>query len=65
MLLPVLVISLLLIFKAIIIVKQKTAVIIQRFGKYIDHKEAGINFIIPFIDQKAGIVNLKVQQLDN
>ena len=64
MLLPILVISLLLIFKAIIIVKQKTAVIIQRFGKYVDHKEAGINFIIPFIDQKAGIVNLKVQQLD-
>ena len=64
MLLPILVIFLLLIFKAIIIVKQKTAVIIQRFGKYVDHKEAGINFIIPFIDQKAGIVNLKVQQLD-
>lgn len=48
---------------AFFIVKQKTAVIIERFGKF--HKVAlsGINFKIPIIDNKAGTVNLRVMEL--
>lgn len=44
-------------------VKQKTAVIIERLGKYLRVAKAGLHFRIPIIDKKAGIVNLKVMEL--
>ena len=46
------------------VVKQQTAVIIQRFGKFEKVATAGIHIKIPFIDAIAGRINLKVQQLD-
>ncbi len=45
-------------------VKQQTAVIIQRFGKFHSVRQAGLQFKIPFIDTIAGRISLKVQQLD-
>lgn len=48
---------------AFFIVKQKTAVIIERFGKFQRVAKAGFNFKIPIIDRKAGVVNLKVMEL--
>ncbi len=54
----------LLLFKAIIIVEQKTYYVIQRLGKFNKMAGAGLGFIIPFIDSKAGVVNMRVQQLD-
>ena len=45
------------------IVKQKTAVIIERFGKFQTVASAGFNIKIPIIDRKAGVVNLKVMEL--
>ena len=59
-----LVILVILIIKAIIIVDEKTIVVIQRLGKFNRMAGPGINFIIPFIDSKVGILNLRVQQLD-
>lgn len=47
-----------------VIVKQQTAAVIQRLGRFDKVAYAGFNFKIPFIDQVAGRVNLKVQQLD-
>jgi len=46
------------------IVKQQTAVIIERFGKFNSIRHAGLNFKIPFIDRIAGRISLKIQQLD-
>lgn len=54
----------LIILNGLFIVKQQTAAIIERFGKFVKISKPGINFKIPVFDQIAGRVNLKVQQLD-
>ncbi|MES2575946.1 MAG: SPFH domain-containing protein [Bacteroidota bacterium] len=45
-------------------VKQQTAVIIERFGKFLSVRNSGLQLKIPLIDRIAGRVNLKIQQLD-
>lgn len=45
-------------------VKQQTAAIIERFGKFNKVSRAGLNIKIPLIDQIAGRISLRVQQLD-
>lgn len=45
-------------------VKQQTAAIIERFGKYIGTRQSGLQFKIPVVDKIAGRINLKIQQLD-
>ena len=54
----------LLIFKTILIVREASAAVIERFGKFQSIRFSGLSVIIPFIDSKASIVNLRVQQLD-
>lgn len=64
-LLPVLgVILLLILFSGIFIVRQQTSAIIERFGKFTSIRSSGLQLKIPVIDQVAGRINLKVQQLD-
>ncbi len=48
----------------IFVVKQQTAVIIERLGKFLGIRTAGLHFKIPFIDKRAGAMNLRIQQLD-
>lgn len=55
---------LIVILNGLFIVKQQSAAIIERFGKFVQIAKPGINFKIPMIDKVAGRVNLKVQQLD-
>ncbi|QQS19653.1 SPFH domain-containing protein [Candidatus Saccharibacteria bacterium] len=45
-------------------VKQQTIAIVERFGRFKKASKAGLNIKIPLIDQIAGRVNLRVQQLD-
>lgn len=45
-------------------VRQQTAGIIERFGKFKRIASAGLNFKIPFIDRVVGRVSLRVSQLD-
>jgi len=45
-------------------VKQQTNVIIERFGKFKRIAAPGLRVKIPIIDKKAGIVDLRIQQLD-
>lgn len=45
-------------------VKQQTAVIIERFGKFLSVRNSGLQLKIPIIDRIAGRVSLKIQQLD-
>jgi regulator of protease activity HflC (stomatin/prohibitin superfamily) len=49
---------------ALFTVKQQTALVIQRFGKFARTAKPGLNIKIPFIEMIAGHVNLRVQQLD-
>ena len=46
------------------IVKQQTAVIVERLGKFHSVRNSGFQLKIPFIDQIAGRMSLKIQQLD-
>jgi regulator of protease activity HflC (stomatin/prohibitin superfamily) len=55
---------LLLLFKAFIIVREASAVVIERLGKFHRIVEPGFTLVIPFIDRKAAVINLRVQQLD-
>jgi regulator of protease activity HflC (stomatin/prohibitin superfamily) len=57
-------IAVLLLIKSVIIVTEQTAVVIERFGKFIRIADSGISLIIPFIDRKASVINLRLQQLD-
>lgn len=45
-------------------VPQNRAYIVERFGKYHSTKEAGLNFVIPFIDRIAADRSLKEQAVD-
>ena len=62
--LPIIFIVLFLIFAGLFIVKQQTAVIIERFGKFNGVRHAGLNFKIPLIDRIATRMSLRIQQLD-
>lgn len=45
-------------------VKQQTAVIVERFGKFNSIRQSGLQIKIPVFDRIAGRVNLRIQQLD-
>ena len=60
----IILITFLLLFAALFTVKQQTAVIIERFGKFLSIRQSGLHFKIPFVDRIAGRMSLKIQQLD-
>ena len=46
------------------IVKQETAVIVERLGKFHSVRHAGLQLKIPYVDRIAKRLNLRIQQLD-
>ena len=44
-------------------VRTAEAVVIQRIGKFLRVATAGLNFKLPWLDQIAGRIDLRVQQL--
>jgi len=63
-LLPFVFIGILLVFAAFFTVKQQSAAIIERFGKYLSVRQSGLHLKIPLVDRIAGRLSLKIQQLD-
>ena len=61
---PIIGFILLLLFFGLFTVKQQTAYIIERFGKYSSIRMAGLQFKIPIIDRIASRLSLRIQQLD-
>jgi len=53
-----------LLVRAVIIVREQTAAIVERLGKFNMVATSGFGIIIPFIDRRVATVNLRVQQLD-
>jgi len=49
---------------AIIFVPQNRSYVIERFGKYNSSREAGLNFLMPFVDKVAADRSLKEQAVD-
>ena len=65
LLIPVLFLTLLLLlFSTFFIVKQQSAAIVERFGKYVSTRHSGLQIKIPVIDRIAGRLSLRIQQLD-
>ena len=58
------VLGLLILFASFFTVKQQTAAIIERFGKYQSIRHSGLQLKIPVFDRIAGRLSLKIQQLD-
>lgn len=61
---PLSVIGLFVLLAAFFIVKQQTAVIIERFGRFLSVRNSGLQLKIPLVDRIAGRLSLKIQQLD-
>ena len=57
-------IGLLLLFFTFFIVKQQSAAIVERFGKFVSVRQSGLQIKIPIIDSVAGRLSLRIQQLD-
>ena len=60
----VLPLGLLLLFFTFFIVKQQSAAIVERFGKFVSVRQSGLQLKIPIIDNVAGRLSLRIQQLD-
>ncbi|RYM34072.1 SPFH domain-containing protein [Brumimicrobium glaciale] len=60
----ILAIVIFLIYGIFFLVKQQTAAIMERFGKFQSVRDSGLQLKIPLIDKVAGRINLKIQQLD-
>jgi regulator of protease activity HflC (stomatin/prohibitin superfamily) len=61
---PFIVFGLIILFTGIFTVKQQTAAIIERFGKFKAVRQSGLQFKIPLVDKISGRLSLKIQQLD-
>lgn len=60
----ILVIVAILALLTIKVVKQAEVYVIERFGRYHKTAEAGLNFILPFVDKVRAIVSMKQQTMD-
>ncbi|MGC6480529.1 MAG: SPFH domain-containing protein [Flavobacteriaceae bacterium] len=58
------VLLLLALLSGLFVVKQQTAAVIERFGKFIAIRSSGLHFKIPIIDRITGRLSLRIQQLD-
>jgi len=57
-------VGLILLANSLFIVTQQTAAVVQRLGKFQYVANPGLNIKVPFIDNVAGRLNLRVQQLN-
>ena len=57
-------IGLLLLMGTFFMVKQQTAAVVERFGKFVNTRQSGLQLKIPVIDRVAGRLSLRIQQLD-
>ncbi len=63
-LIPIVFFGVILLFSSFFIVKQQTAVIVERFGRFHSIRHSGLQMKIPMIDRIAARMGLKIQQLD-
>ena len=56
--------AVLLILSGLFVVKQQTAAVIERFGKFLAIRQSGLHLKIPFIDRIYGRISLRILQLD-
>ena len=64
LLIPILFFGLVIVFSSFFTVKQQTAAIVERFGKFHSVRTSGLQMKLPIIDRIVTRVGLKIQQLD-
>jgi len=63
-LVPFIFLGLIILISSFFIVKQQTAGIVERFGKFHSIRQSGLQLKIPLVDRISGRLSLKIQQLD-
>ena len=63
-LIPLVFVGLVVLLASFFIVKQQTAVVVERFGRFQSIRNSGLQMKIPLVDRIAGRLSLKIQQLD-
>ncbi len=61
---PVGLFGMIIFFSSFFVVKQQTAMVIERFGRFLNVRNSGLQMKIPLVDRIAGRLSLKIQQLD-
>ncbi|SDR74150.1 Regulator of protease activity HflC, stomatin/prohibitin superfamily [Formosa sp. Hel1_31_208] len=61
---PIIFFGLIILISSFFTVKQKTAAIVERFGRFHSIRQSGLKIKIPLVDKIAGRLSLKIQQLD-
>jgi regulator of protease activity HflC (stomatin/prohibitin superfamily) len=61
---PIAFFGLIILVSSFFVVKQQTAAIVERFGKFQTIRQSGLQMKIPLVDRIAGKLSLKIQQLD-
>lgn len=64
LLIPFIFFGLIILFASFFVVKQQTAAIVERFGRFQSIRNSGLQMKIPLVDRIAGRLSLKIQQLD-
>jgi regulator of protease activity HflC (stomatin/prohibitin superfamily) len=64
LLIPILFIGLFILLASFFTVKQQTAAIIERFGRFHSIRQSGLHLKVPMVDRIPGRLSLKIQQLD-
>ena len=53
-----------LLYGTFFVIRQQSAGVVERFGKFVGVRHSGLQLKIPIVDRVAGRVSLRVQQLD-
>jgi len=61
---PIIFLAVIILASCFFIVKQQTAAIVERFGKFQSIRHSGLQLKIPLVDRISGKLSLKIQQLD-
>ncbi|SHK04038.1 SPFH domain-containing protein [Alicyclobacillus tolerans] len=59
----ILILVIIAIWRSIRIIPQQRLAIVERLGKYHNTLQAGVNFVIPFIDRVVRVLDLRTQQV--
>jgi len=61
---PFIFLGLVILFSSFFTVKQQSAAVIERFGRFQSIRHSGLQMKIPLVDRVSGRLSLKIQQLD-
>jgi len=61
---PIIFFGLIILVSSFFTVKQQSAALVERFGRFNSVRQSGLQLKIPLVDRIAGRLSLKIQQLD-